>query len=304
MRPARAWWAGRSSTRGRRRFIATGSKSSAYREATRSSPSDQENFASSSTRSAKTHFVGANVTAPHKEAAFNACDARTPVAEALGAVNTLWRQDGRLWGDNTDVAGFLANLDEAAPGWAEGEKSAVVIGAGGAARAIVYALISRGFERVAVVNRTHARAEALAAHFGGSTTAVPWADLRRELAEADLLVNASTLGMIGQPPLTIELSALPQHAVVTDAVYVPLRTPLIEAASARGLRVAEGLGMLLHQAAPAFARWFGRRPARDASVACAGRSRSHRDLRGRRGDHCRTDRLDRDGEVDRRRPIR
>jgi shikimate dehydrogenase len=206
-------------------------------------------------------LVGANVTAPHKEAAFNACDARTPVAGALGAVNTLWREDGRLWGDNTDVAGFLANLDEATPGWDEARKLAVVIGAGGAARAIVYALLSRGFARVAVVNRTHARAEALATHFGGFTTAVPWADLPSELRKADLLVNASTLGMIGQPSLTIDLSALPEHAVVTDAVYVPLLTPLIEAASARGLRVAEGLGMLLHQAAPAFARWFGRRPA-------------------------------------------
>jgi shikimate dehydrogenase len=205
-------------------------------------------------------LVGANVTVPHKEAAFTACDARTPVAEALGAVNTLWRQDGRLWGDNTDVAGFSANLDEAAPGWEGRGKLAVVIGAGGAARAIIYALISRGFARVVIVNRTQARAEALAAHFGGSTTAVPWADLATELPKADLLVNASTLGMIGQPALTIELSALPERAVVTDAVYVPLRTPLIEAASARGLRVAEGLGMLLHQAAPAFARWFGKRP--------------------------------------------
>jgi len=206
-------------------------------------------------------FVGANVTAPHKEAAFNACDARTPVAAALGAVNTLWRQDGRLWGDNTDVAGFLANLDEATPNWGERRELAVVIGAGGAARAIVYALLSRGFARVATVNRTPARAEALAAHFGGSTAAVPWADLATELGRADLLVNASTLGMIGQPALILELSALPEHAVVTDAVYVPLRTPLIEAANARGLRVAEGLGMLLHQAAPAFARWFGKRPA-------------------------------------------
>ena len=155
-------------------------------------------------------LVGANVTAPHKEAAFSACDRRTPVAEALGAVNTLWRQDGRLWGDNTDVAGFLANMDETAPGWAERGKLAVVIGAGGAARGIVYALISRGFERIAVVNRTQARAEALAAHFGGSTTAMPWADLATELPEADLLVNASSLGMVGQPPLAIDLSALPR----------------------------------------------------------------------------------------------
>jgi shikimate dehydrogenase len=205
-------------------------------------------------------LVGSNVTVPHKEAAFSACDERTPVAEALGAVNTLWREDGRLWGDNTDVAGFLANMDETAPGWAERGKLAVVIGAGGAARAIVYALISRGFERVAIVNRTRARAEGLASHFSGSTIATPWADLSTQLPEADLLVNSSSLGMVGQPPLAIDLSGLPERAVVADAVYVPLRTPLIEGARARRLRTVEGLGMLLHQAAPAFARWFGRRP--------------------------------------------
>ena len=197
---------------------------------------------------------------PHKEAAFGACDQRTPVAEALGAVNTVWRQDGRLWGDNTDVAGFLANMDERACGWAERRKLAVVIGAGGAARGIVYALISRGFERIAIVNRTQGRAEALTGHFGGATAALAWADLARELPQADLLVNASSLGMVGQPPLAIDLSALPERVVVADAVYVPLRTPLIEAASAHGLETVEGLGMLLHQAAPAFARWFGRRP--------------------------------------------
>lgn len=205
-------------------------------------------------------LVGANVTVPHKEAAFDACDQRTPVAEALGAVNTLWRQDGRLMGDNTDVAGFLANMDESTPGWAKQRSLAVVIGAGGAARAIVHALISRGFERIAVANRTQARAEALAAHFGASTTAVAWPDLTANLASADLLVNASSLGMVGQPPLLVDLDSLPDRAVVADAVYVPLRTPLIEAAGARGLRTVEGLGMLLHQAAPAFARWFGRKP--------------------------------------------
>jgi shikimate dehydrogenase len=206
-------------------------------------------------------LVGANVTVPHKEAAFAACDERTPVAEALGAVNTLWRQDGRLMGDNTDVAGFLANMDEAAPGWAERRRFAIVIGAGGAARAIVYALISRGFERIALINRTQERAETLAAHFGGPTTVTAWADLSKTLAEADLLVNSSSLGMVRQPPLTLDLSALPQRAVVADIVYVPLRTPLIEAASACGLRTVEGLGMLLHQAAPAFARWFGGKPS-------------------------------------------
>jgi shikimate dehydrogenase len=206
-------------------------------------------------------LVGANVTAPHKEAAFAACDDPTPVAEALGAVNTLWRKDGRLWGDNTDVAGFLANMDEAAPEWAERRRFAIVIGAGGAARAIVYALISRGFKRIAIVNRTQERAETLAAHFDGSTTAMSWADLSKNLGEADVLVNSSSLGMVGQPPLALDLSALPQRAVVADIVYVPLQTPLIEAASARALRTVEGLGMLLHQAAPAFARWFGREPA-------------------------------------------
>jgi shikimate dehydrogenase len=208
----------------------------------------------------KDGFLGANVTAPHKEAAFEACDRRTDVVEALGAVNTLWREDGRLWGDNTDVAGFLANLDGAAPGWDARKGLAVIIGAGGAARGIIYALASRGFERIAVFNRTQARAEVLARHFGDSTVALPWDDLATELSEADLLVNASSLGMVGKPPLAVDIGALPERAVVADAVYVPLRTPLIEAAGARGLRVAEGLGMLLHQAAPAFARWFGARP--------------------------------------------
>jgi shikimate dehydrogenase len=205
-------------------------------------------------------LVGANVTAPHKEVAFSLCDRRTEVAEALGAVNTLWRQDGLLWGDNTDVAGFLANMDESAPGWAAQAKLAVVIGAGGAARAIIYALKSRGFARIAVVNRTQSRAEALAAHFGGPTRATPWSRLRADLREADLLVNTSVLGMAGQPPLAVDLRPLPDQAVVADIVYVPLSTPLIEAARARGLRAVEGLGMLLHQAAPGFARWFGARP--------------------------------------------
>jgi shikimate dehydrogenase len=208
----------------------------------------------------KDGFLGANVTAPHKEAAFEACDRRTDVAEALGAVNTLWREDGRLWGDNTDVAGFLANLDEATPGWDERKSFAIVIGAGGAARGIIHALVSRGFERIAVVNRTQSRAQTLVQHFGDSTIALPLGDLATELPRAELLVNASSLGMVGQPPLTVNLGALPERAVVADAVYVPLRTPLIEAARARGLRVAEGLGMLLHQAAPAFERWFGARP--------------------------------------------
>jgi shikimate dehydrogenase len=205
-------------------------------------------------------LLGANVTAPHKEAAYALCDRRTPVAEAMGAVNTLWRDGAELWGDNTDVAGFLANMDDDAPGWAAGAKSAIVIGAGGAARAVIYALISRHIAHIAVFNRTEARADALAAKFGATTEALPWSCLAAQLRGADLLVNSSSLGMAGQPPLSIDLSALPGGATVADVVYVPLRTPLIEAAKARGLRTVEGLGMLLHQAAPAFERWFGRRP--------------------------------------------
>jgi len=219
-----------------------------------------EEFGQFAMRIGQDGLAGGNVTAPHKEAAYRFCDRRTPVAEVLGAVNTLWRQDGLIWGDNTDVAGFLANMDESVPGWAARARLAVVIGAGGAARAVVYALKSRGFERIVVVNRTPSRAEALAAHFGGRTEAQSWANLAAELEEADLLVNTSVLGMAGQPPLAVDLSPLPERAVVADIVYVPLRTPLIEAASARGLRAVEGLGMLLHQATPGFARWFGAQP--------------------------------------------
>jgi shikimate dehydrogenase len=205
-------------------------------------------------------LVGANVTVPHKEAAFSVCDRRTPVAEALGAVNTLWRDGALLWGDNTDVEGFLANMDERAPGWAQRSSAAVVIGAGGAARAVVQALASRGLGRVAIVNRTPTRAVALAAQFGRTAIASAWGALSAELSQADLLVNASSLGMEGQPPLQIDLGPLRREAVVADIVYVPLRTPLVQAARARGLSAVEGLGMLLHQAVPAFERWFGRRP--------------------------------------------
>ncbi len=217
-------------------------------------------FAEFAARIGADRLVGANVTVPHKEAAFSACDRRTPVAEALGAVNVLWREDGRLCGDNTDVAGFLANLDEWAPGWMERRRSAVIVGAGGAARAVAYGLAARGFERVTLINRTQSRAQTLAEAFGGPLTVAPWDRLAECLPGADLLVNTTVLGMAGQPALGLDVEALSAEAVVADIVYVPLRTPLIEAARARGLRTVEGLGMLLHQAAPAFERWFGRRP--------------------------------------------
>lgn len=205
-------------------------------------------------------LLGANVTVPHKEAAFAACDWLSPMAGELGAVNTLWRESGKLCGDNTDVAGFLANLDESAPGWRPPARRVTIIGAGGAARAVVAGLRSRGVESITLVNRTHERARRLARQFGDGVEAAPDIAMIEALAGADMLVNTSSLGMQGQPPLVIDLSPLPGHALVADLVYVPLRTPLIEAAAARGLRVVDGLGMLLHQAAPGFERWFGVRP--------------------------------------------
>jgi len=205
-------------------------------------------------------LVGANVTVPHKEAAFAACDRLTDSARATGAVNTLWREDGALWGDNTDVAGFLATLDAEAPGWRDRVDAAVVLGAGGVARAIVHGLVSRGVERIAVVNRTRSRAVALAERFGPAAQAATWDELPQLLATAGLLANATILGMAGQPPLDVTLAPLKAEAVVADVVYVPLTTPLVEAAWRRGCVAVGGLGMLLRQAAPGFARWFGTMP--------------------------------------------
>lgn len=210
-------------------------------------------------------LVGGNVTVPHKEAAFRLVDEATDTARALEAVNTLWFEDGKLWGDNTDVRGFLANLDAGAPGWRAQASVATVLGAGGAARAIVHGLLEQGVERVVVVNRTPERAVALADHFerasgSGRVLGTAWSDLSKHLPASGLLVNTTSLGMQGQPPLTIDLAPLRDTAVVTDIVYVPLVTPLLASAAARGLRTVGGLGMLLHQAVPGFTRWFGRTP--------------------------------------------
>ncbi len=210
-------------------------------------------------------FTGGNVTIPHKEAAFRLAGRLTATAAALNAVNTLWFDGDVLWGDNTDVEGFLANLDAGAPGWDGETRVATVLGAGGAARAIVYGLLRRGVSRVVIVNRTVERAQAIADHFAPEfgherVAAAGWADLSAHLPTSGLVVNTTSLGMHGQPPLSIDLGALPATAVVTDAVYVPLVTPILHAAAARGLRTVGGLGMLLHQAVPGFERWFGRRP--------------------------------------------
>ena len=203
-------------------------------------------------------FVGCNVTIPHKEAAASLCDRLTPAAERLGAANTLWMNGGDLWGDSTDGAGFIGALDQEVPGWDHRRERAVVIGAGGAARAVVDALMSRGFAEVLVANRTLARAAALTERLGGRSIGVD--ALPSVLGGADLLVNTTSAGMQGQPALDLDLKALPRHAVVDDIVYVPRETPLLRAAASRGLRTVGGLGMLLHQAAPGFARWYATMP--------------------------------------------
>ncbi len=205
-------------------------------------------------------LVGANVTVPHKEVAYRLCNRRDEAATALGAVNTLWLEDGRLVGGNTDGFGFLANLDHGAPGWDATPGSAVVLGAGGAARAILWALKDRGFSPIHVVNRTRARAEKLVVTFGAPLQAHDWEDLPDLLAGARILVNTTTLGMHGQPPLSLDLAPLGADALVTDIVYAPLETPLLADARRRGLATVDGLGMLLHQAVPGFARWFGVTP--------------------------------------------
>ncbi len=211
-------------------------------------------------------FRGANVTVPHKEAAFALCDLHTDAAQAMGAVNTLWREGGKLCGDNTDARGFLASLDEETPTWREETKSALILGSGGAARAIAYALVSSGVAQVTLINRTLERARALAAAYAPRVGVRPWSDLLEASSDVDLLVNATSLGMSGQPSADIDLSRLKSTAIVADIVYVPLRTALIERARASGLRAVGGLGMLLHQAAPGFERWFGARPSVTAEL--------------------------------------
>jgi len=208
-------------------------------------------------------YAGANVTVPHKEAAL-ALSQPDDRARAVGAANTLWL-DGGLRSTNTDVEGFLDNLDACAPDWDRELYKAVVLGAGGAARAVVYGLITRGYERIVVVNRTRDRTEALCERFGKQVIPADWGhDI--VLADAGLLVNATTLGMERQPELTMDLGRLPDHAIVADLVYVPLITPLIRSAGARGLRTADGLGMLLHQAVRGFALWFGKTPTITAEL--------------------------------------
>ncbi len=203
-------------------------------------------------------YVGANVTVPHKEAAL-ALSEPDDRARAVGAANTLWYDDDILRSTNTDVEGFLANLDGTTPGWDRGLETAMVLGAGGAARAVIFALIARDVQRIYVVNRTRQRVEALQKKFGGQVRPAGWDETTGLLGGAGLLVNTTTLGMAGQPPLDINLRC-PASLVVADLVYDPLVTRLLAAARERGLRTADGLGMLLYQAVRGFELWFGLRP--------------------------------------------
>ncbi len=204
-------------------------------------------------------YVGANVTMPHKDAAMvlSKPDDR---AMAVGAANTLWLQDDILKSTNTDVEGFLGALDAAAPGWNGRTESASVLGAGGAARAVIHGLLEKGISTVHVVNRTVDKAVALRNRFGDAILPAAWDELPGLLAGTRLLVNATSLGMEGQPPLEINIDALAPDAVVADIVYVPLKTPLLVAAEVRGLATSNGLDMLLHQAVTGFELWFGIRP--------------------------------------------
>ncbi|MBP2237841.1 shikimate dehydrogenase [Sinorhizobium kostiense] len=210
-------------------------------------------------------FCGGNVTIPHKEAAFRLADRLDEHAAELGAANTLWLEEGEIRATNTDGLGFVANLDERALGW-DRISTAVVLGAGGASRAVIQAVRDRGIKTIHVVNRTEMRARELADRFGAAVRPHPMAALSEVMAGAGLFVNTTSLGMDGEPAPQIDFSPLSGEAVVTDIVYVPLKTPLLRQAEEQGFRIVDGLGMLLHQAVPGFEKWFGRRPLVDEQL--------------------------------------
>lgn len=205
-------------------------------------------------------FAGGNVTIPHKEAVFALCDSVDPLATTIAAVNTLVARDGKVHGFNTDFMGFLGNLDQNAPGWADGLNRAIVLGAGGAARAVLVALRERGVPEIVLLNRTPEKAEALAREIAGPFVPGALADFARYAPGAGLVVNTTSIGMHDTRFEDLNLRLLPKTALVTDIVYVPLVTPLLTDARALGFRTVDGLGMLLHQAVPGFEAWFGVRP--------------------------------------------
>lgn len=225
-----------------------------------------ENFAVEFRALAANGFAGVNVTVPHKAAAFKLCDECDGVAARLGAVNTVVIKGARFYGSNTDGFGFSENLRLGAPGWQATSGPAVILGAGGAARAVIAALCDAGAPLVRIFNRSRARAEAIARELGGPLEVDDWGQRADGLRGAALLVNCTTLGMRGQPELEITLDSLPATALVNDIVYTPLQTGLLTRARARGNRTVDGLGMLLHQARPGFNAWFGVMPEVDAGL--------------------------------------
>lgn len=204
-------------------------------------------------------YLGGNVTIPHKEEACRLVDRLDEAARAIDAVNTLWLEDGAICGGNTDAAGFSADLDARAPEW-RSARAALVLGAGGASRAILHALRRAGIADIRLVNRTVARAEELAKRFGPGIRAHGWQEADSLAPTSDLVINTTSIGLNGQGDMPLDISRLPTNATVVDIVYTPLETPLLAAASARSLKTVDGLGMLLHQAVPGFGRWFGIRP--------------------------------------------
>lgn len=215
----------------------------------------------------KLGFVGLNVTIPHKEEVLKLADVVSDRAALIGAANTLiFRRDGRIQADNTDGSGFIANLRQNAPDWMPAAGPAVVFGAGGAARAVIAALLEIGVPEIRLTNRTRPRAEALKADFGAKLVVEDWVQAGNMLEDATTVVNTTSLGMTGKPEFRIPLDALDPAATVTDLVYTPLQTQFLQEAAARGCHTVDGLGMLLHQAAPGFERWFGHRPEVDAAT--------------------------------------
>jgi shikimate dehydrogenase len=236
-------------------------------------PSDFETFMHALPKSG---FVGGNVTIPHKEEAFRLADHCDEAAKAIGAANTLWLDNGRILASNTDAAGYAADLDARAPAWRDAS-TILVLGAGGAARGVIFAALSGTTARIHVVNRTAARAAELAERFGPRVSAHASDRTDALAADADLLVNTTSLGMSGKGAVALDMARLRPHAIVSDIVYTPLETPLLAAAAARGLTTIDGLGMLLHQAVPGFERWFGQRPV----VSGALRAKVVADIEGR-----------------------
>jgi shikimate dehydrogenase len=216
-------------------------------------------------------YRGGNVTVPHKEEAFTACDRVSEAARIARAVNTFWFEGALLCGDNTDGSGFVAHLDESYPGWDRAKPRILVLGAGGAARGIIIPLLNRKIENLTISNRSPERADAVITDICAERPAArinraDWAAVQDLLPSVDLLINTTSLGMAGKGTLTLDLGSLPAQAIVADIVYVPLETDLLRQARERGLRTLDGLGMLLHQAVPGFERWFGRKPEVDAAL--------------------------------------